>query len=130
MALSAEIRKIDEDEQLVFGWAWVSTDKEGELIVDSHGDAIEPAELELAAYDFVLEARDAGEMHEGDARGTLVESLMLTPEKAEAMGFTTDATAWWVGFHIEDAEAFARVKAGERSMFSIQGIAQEVEDAA
>ena len=38
--------------------------------------------------------------------GKLVESLLLTPQKAEAMGLTApaDLTAWWVGFHIEDAE--------------------------
>ncbi len=127
MAISAEIRKVDPDQQLVFGWAWVSTDDDGNLVVDSHDEVIEPAEIEAAAYDYVLEARDAGEMHEGEAVGKMVESLLLTPEKAEAMGLgKTEATAWWVGMYIEDPEVFGKIKQGDYKMFSVQGIASEV----
>ncbi len=118
-----KIAKIVEDEQLVFGWASVSADAEGRLIVDSHGDVIEPAELERAAYDFMIEARKSGERHEGDAVGDVVESVMITPQKAEAMGIEAPHTGWWIGVHIPDAEVFAKVKSGEYEMFSIEGTA-------
>ena len=128
MATSARIVKVNEDEQLVFGWAWVSADAAGELVVDSHGDVIEPEEIEIAAYNYVLEARDAGQMHEGESLGKMVESVLVTPQKAEAMGLPkTDFVGWWVGFHIEDAEVFGKVKSGELPMFSVQGIAHEAE---
>ncbi len=38
------------DEHLVFGWAWVANGTDGRPVVDSQGDAIEPEELEQAAY--------------------------------------------------------------------------------
>lgn len=122
---ATKIAKVDEDEQLVFGWAYVSTGADGDLIVDSDGESIEPHELEKAAYDYVLEAREAGEMHEGEPLGKMIESLVVTPEKAGAMGLPpTEATGWWVGFHIEDADAFAKVKNGEYAMFSVQGFGE------
>lgn len=124
---SVEVAKLDDEQQLVFGWAWVSKDANGELVVDSQGEAIEPDDLELAARDFMVNARGAGQMHEGEAIGNVVESFVLTPEKAKTMGIETQAVAWWVGMHIPDEEAFAKVKSGEFSMFSIQGLAETVD---
>ena len=127
MAISAEIRKVDVDEQLVFGWAWVSPNKDGTLVIDSQGESIETAELEKAAYDFMLNARTANAEHTATDIGEMVESLVITPEKAKAMGLPdTQQTGWWIGVHITDAEQFARVKAGEFRMFSIEGVAGEV----
>lgn len=121
-----EIAKLDEDERLVFGWANVSMRADGELIVDRQGDIIEPAELEKAAYDFVLDFRESGVNHKGETKGRLVESLVVTPEKLAAMGLAKDAlpTGWWIGVKIDDPEVFKRVKKGELAMFSIQGSAQ------
>ena len=128
MAISAEIRKVVPEERLVFGWAYVSTDESGTLLVDTQGDAIEPAELEKAAYDHVLNFGDTGVSHEGETVGKMVESFMLTPEKAEAMGLPeTQAAGWWVGYKLADAEVFAKVKDGTYSMWSIQGSAAETE---
>lgn len=126
-AKAMQVAKVVEDQQLVFGWASISTDPTGALIVDSDGESIEPAELEKAAYDYVLEARAAGELHKGDAVGQIVESLVLSPEKASAMGFTMPPmTGWWIGVHVEDPEVFAKVKDGTYSMFSIEGRAELV----
>lgn len=120
------VAKVDDEQRMVFGWAYVSEKDEG-LVVDSDGESIEPAELEKAAYDYVLHARDGGELHAGEATGRLVESLMVTKEKAAAMGVTLPEgkTGWWVGFQF-DPEAFAKVKNGEYEMFSVQGFAEEV----
>jgi hypothetical protein len=124
---SDEVRivKVDEDEGLVFGWASVAATADGELVVDSHDEIIEPAELEKAAYEYVLRFGEAGVMHQGESVGRLVESLVLTPEKAAAMGIPAPMdTAWWIGMKIGNPEVFAKVKDGTYPMFSIQGLAQ------
>lgn len=131
-----QIAKINEDEQLVFGWASVSMTKEDQLVVDSHGDVIEPAELENAAYEFMLDFRKSGERHEGGSVGEVVESVVITKQKAEAMNIEAPHTGWWIGVKIQDAETFAKVKSGEYEMFSIEGtaipedVSYEVEDVA
>src|SRR3972149_8799373 len=57
---AVKVCKVDTEQQLVFGWASVSSDGNGRLVVDSDGEMIEPHELEQAVYDYVLEAREAG----------------------------------------------------------------------
>lgn len=125
--IPVEIKKSNVDQQLVFGWANVSM-ADGEMVVDSHGDTIALAELENAAYAFNLHYRATGEMHLGDVKGELVESFMVTPEKLEKMGLEPNALplGWWVGFHVDDPELFAKVKSGEYRAFSIQGTAKRV----
>lgn len=117
------IVKVDEERQYVFGWASVSIAKNGEMVEDSQGDVIELPELEEAAYHFSLDFGLSGAMHLGEAVGSLIESFVVTPEKLAALGLAADVLpyGWWVGFHIEDYETFAKIKKGEYSMFSIQG---------
>lgn len=124
------IAKVDEDQGLVFGWASLAATAEGDLVIDAHDDTIEPDELEKAAYEYVLKFGDAGEMHTGGSVGRLVESLVLTKEKAQAMGIAEPmAIAWWIGFKIADPEVFEKVKDGTYPAFSIQGLAQVEDDA-
>lgn len=119
------ICKLIEDERLVFGWASVVTDEQGQPVVDSEGDTIDAADLEHAVYDYVLEARDAGERHEGEPVGQIVESLMMTLDKASAMGIDSQqAAGWWVGVKVDSPEVFAKVKDGTYKMFSIEGTAE------
>ena len=126
----ADVRvyKVD-DEGLVFGWANVAITADGETITDAHGDQIEKADLEAAAYDFVLKFGDTGVMHQGPSVGRLVESMMFTAEKAEALGVPAESlpVGWWVGFKIDDPDVFAKVKDGTYPMFSIQGLAEREE---
>lgn len=117
-----EIAKVDAAQQMVFGYANVSMKRDGALLTDLQGDQIAPDALELGAYDFVLNSRASGAMHEGGVVGQLVESVVFTPEKLEKMGFAKDAipASWWVGFKL-DAPTFAKVQSGAYRMFSIQG---------
>lgn len=120
--ISGKIEKVDEEQQLVFGWASVSV-KDGGLIKDSHDDTIQESELEKASYDFVLKSRKAGEMHQTtEGIGDLVESIFFSVEKQRALGLAESPLpiGWWVGFHV-NAEVFEKVKSGEYSMFSIGG---------
>lgn len=126
----ARIIKADADQNMVFGWASVIENADGTPAVDSQGDVIYPDELEKAAYKFVLEVRKAGEMHRRvEGVGELVESVVLTKAKREAMGLPTGATGWWVGFKVAP-EIFAKVKSGEYGGFSIggRGLRKEIKE--
>lgn len=122
------IAKTAEDKQLVFGWANIAKDANGEFPLDWDGDVTDPTELEKAAYTFVLKYRETGTDHEGEAVGRLVESVVFTKEKQEALGIPEGILpeGWWVGFYIEDKEIFEKVKKGEYQMFSVQGKARRM----
>lgn len=143
-----EIAKLDEAECLVFGFANVSVSKAtshgsgGEEFFDLQFDSVPPADLEKAAYNYILDSREADEMHKGSAIGQIVESIVFTPEKLEK--FATDPATgkingddlavlkrlfpcrWWVGYKLEKS-SFAKVKSGEFKMFSIAGEADRQE---
>lgn len=120
-----EIKKINEDERLVFGWFSV-VEKGGKLIKDGEGDHIEPEQLEKAAYNYVLDARIAGDSHVRKGVGQLVESIVFTKEKQEALGIDLGCVGWWGGFHIDDDSVWDKIKKGEYPMFSIGGTGTRV----
>lgn len=119
------ILKSEDDKRLVFGWASVALTVDGEALEDRQSDMIDPEDLEEAAYDYVLNFRDTGEEHIQSMRkrGKLVESCVLTREKQRAMGIPEGIVpvGWWIGFHIDDDDAWQRVKNGTYQMFSIEG---------
>lgn len=122
--VQGDISKMDDDQRLVFGWASIGIDKDGTIIEDRQGDILDDSdEIEKAAYDFVLNSRDGGEMHLRKGVSTLVESVVFTPEKCEAMGIPAGIlpTGWWVGFRVNDEEVWKAVKGGKYRMFSVHG---------
>ena len=124
------IAKMDDDKRLVFGWASISFTADGQQLEDLQHDLILPEDLEEAVYEYVLNFRDSGEEHRPNLRkkGKLVESCVFTAEKQKAMGLPEGIlpVGWWIGFKIEDDEAWAKVKDGTYRMFSIEGKAQRV----
>lgn len=126
------IMKTDDDKRLIFGWASVAIRTDGEQIVDHQQDLIDPEDLEEAVYEYVLNFRDSGEEHIGTLRkkAKMVESCIFTKEKMQAMGIPEGIVpeGWWIGFYVEDDEAWKKVKSGIYQMFSIegQGIREEV----
>lgn len=133
---SFSIYKTESDKRLVFGWASISITVDGEQLEDRQKDMIDPEDLEEAAYEYVLNFRDTGEEHIPTMRkkGKLVESCVFTAEKQKAMGIPEGIVpvGWWIGFKIEDDDAWERVKNGTYKMFSIEGKAnrEQVEKAA
>jgi 2'-5' RNA ligase len=133
--LRAEIAKIDDDQQIVFGWASVSVGKDGELLVDRQDDVIFPEDLEHAAYDFVLNSRQADTSHDEVTKAHLVESVVFTAEKLEKMGLAfvtpegelkkSDAQLcmWWSGFFVPSPDVWAGIRKGDFAAFSIGGFA-------
>lgn len=122
-----KIAKVAEDERVVFGWASVVT-KGGKLIVDKQGDAIEPQVLEAAAYDYMLESRRHGHMHETVFEdGAIVESMVFTTEKQKALGIDLGQEGWWVGYYVKNDDVWAAIKSGELPEFSIGGLGVAVD---
>lgn len=120
----ATILKTDDEQRIVWGWAYVSTEK-GELLTDTQGDSIEPVEMVKMANDFMLSARTAKAMHQGEGIGEMIHSLPLTADLAKALGIETEREGWIVGMKVHDDAVWERVRAGEFSGFSIGGRAKE-----
>lgn len=115
-----------DEEQLVFGWASVARDASGARPLDWQGDLIDASDLEAAVYKFNLDSRVSNDAHKPDTfNGLLVESIMFTKEKMQAMGIPegTVPEGWWVGFKIYDRDIYMKVKNREYNMFSIEGSA-------
>lgn len=124
ISVTSEFAKVDDERRLAFGWAYV-TDDDGQVVVDHSGDFVDakslPA-LEDSAYEYVLTSREGDEMHERfENVAKLVESVMVTPEKREAMGLEGARTGWWVGYRVEDDSVWEKIKDGTYTALSIRG---------
>jgi hypothetical protein len=132
VVVRGDISKVDDEQRLVFGYAYVCQNDTGQ-VVDKSGDFVEDSEeLAKAAYDFVLKSRDGGDWHKRVGVSTMVESVVFTPEKIAKMGLPdTTPTGWWVGYKIHDDEVWGKVKDGTYSSFSVhgKGVRKEVKDA-
>lgn len=121
-----EVIKFDNEQKLVFGWANIIKDEDGEIYVDSQGDFIDDiGQLEKAAYDYVLHSRNGAEMHINQNVARVVESFVVTPDKLEALNLVskTDAipAGWWIGFKVDDDDVWEKVKDGSYTGFSVHG---------
>ena len=141
-----KIEKIDEEQRMVFGW-FSEIEVDGETVIDADDDYIVEADLEKSAYDFVLNVRAAGEKHKLAKRkkvdgvvvsirkkkkviGRLVESMVFTKEKQELLGIDLGRVGWFGGFLIDDESAWAGVKSGKYTAFSLGGTGTRIEEAA
>lgn len=116
------------DQGLVSGWANVARNADGTIPLDWQGDIIRPEVLEKAAIDFMLHYRESGEMHRGNSKGTVVESIVLTKDKQAALGIPEGVVpeGWFITVKIDDPTVFEKVKSGHYRMFSIQGHGKRV----
>lgn len=122
--------KLNDEQQIVYGWASLIQNPDGTPLVDRQGDIILPDELEKAAHEFVLKSRQGGVMHERTGVAKLVASFVTTPELVKALFPTAHAgtvpVGWVVGFKVTDPTVWKRVKDGELTMFSIHGTGERV----
>ena len=121
------LAKVDEDKKLVFGWASIIKDSEGKILLDRQDDFIDDEEeLEKSAYSYVLNSRDGGEMHINRGVSTMVESVVFSKEKQQALGIPegTVPVGWWIGFKVNDDRVWDQVKKGDYSGFSVHGTGQ------
>lgn len=122
------ISKRNDEKRQVFGWASV-VEIDGVPVVDYQNDYLAVETIEKAAYDYVHSSRRGGDMHTpGKTVSHLIESFMVTPEKKELLKLPPETpTGWWVGFQVDDDEAWELVKAGKRPEFSIHGSGTRVD---
>lgn len=121
-----EIHKLDDAKNLVYGWASIALDADGQPVVDGEGDVIRVADLERAAHEFVKHYREANERHSGPKVGDLVQSVVTTPDVQAALGLPEGTpVGWFVAFELEP-DVFAKVASGEYESFSIEGTARRV----
>lgn len=131
-SIPIKVAKALPDQQMIFGWASV-VEKNGQLIIDKQDDVIPVHELEGAVYDFMLDARDHGTMHDVIGTGRCIESMMFTLEKQKILDIVIkDAdghqiVAWWAGFKVDNPAVWELHKAGKLPEFSIGGTAVPVE---
>lgn len=119
-----QVEKVHPEQRLVFGWLYVSKTKDGTQVVDHSGETIQPSVLEKAAYEWALNSRKAGDMHQRvDGIGRMVSSVVFTKDVQAAMGIppNTVPEGWWVGFYMDDDAAWDAAKTGVKKMFSIGG---------
>lgn len=125
-SLRIPITKTDADQNLVFGWGQViHEDGKDPATLDTQGDIVDEATLEKAFYGFAEDARLTGEMHQGEGIGKMVECMVFTKAKQEALGIDLKKVGAWVGFRVPP-ETFAKVKDGTYPAFSIQGMGRRV----
>jgi hypothetical protein len=135
--LRGNVIKLDQARHLVFGWFSI-VEIDGRKLEDVQEDIIQEATLETSAYEFVLNARVGGEMHNDDGTGAvrgvgrLVESVVFTHEKQDAMRASLEdqgiqatldlgCVAWWGGFYIDNPSTWAKITSGELRAWSIGG---------
>jgi hypothetical protein len=118
-----KVEKLDETQGLVYAWASV-IEENGEPVIDLQGDIIEESELEKAAFDFMQEYRDTGEMHAQMGVGTVVGSMVFTKELQKALGIDLKKVGWLVVMKVTDEEVKAKIAQGSYPMLSIGGEAE------
>ena len=116
------------DEGLVSGWANVAVNADGTIPLDWQGDIIRPEVLEKAAINFMLDYRSSGVMHQGLSQGVVVESIVFTKQKQEAIGIPPGCVpeGWFITVKVTNPELFQEVKNGKYRMFSIQGSGKRI----
>jgi len=118
---------IKEDENnLIFGWAYVRETKDGEQVIDHSGEFTKAEnfkDMELATYAYNLAYRQADRQHDLVPKGFLIESVVLTKEKMAKMGIPEGIVpeAVWVGFYFPDDNDYAEIKKMAHPMFSMYG---------
>ena len=114
------ICKLDDDEQMAYGWASVAT-VDGVMVLDRQDDEIAVPDLREMAHDFIGK-RVVGELHQRTADiGEVRESIVFDKRLQDALGIDLGREGWFIGVHVRDRATWDRVKSGELGAFSIAG---------
>ncbi|MCK9601609.1 MAG: XkdF-like putative serine protease domain-containing protein [Sphaerochaeta sp.] len=117
------IQKADEEKGRVFGWASLAFTADGRQVEDVQKDIVDETELESAAYAFMVEFQEAGEMHQRTGVAKVIESMVFTKEKQATLGIPEGVmpVGWWLGLEVTDPEVKKAVKERKLTAFSIGG---------
>jgi hypothetical protein len=125
LMVEARIAKAEDTQRRLFGWASIAVMKNGQSLLDLQGDVIEIEDLAEGWYGYVKESGELNFLHREDCRASLIEAIVFTPEKLDALGLPPDALPLgaWVGYELDDEADYQRVKDAGYFMFSIEGSA-------
>lgn len=119
-SITVPIAKADDELRTVWGWASV-THEAGQVVTDTQGDQIDIGDLVKAAHGFMTDSRIGGDMHDVMGIGTVVESLVFSPDVQKALGVDLGKIGWFIGLRVTDDGVWKRVKDGELAAFSFGG---------
>lgn len=112
-------KAVDEKRQ-VFGFFSI-VEENGVPLIDCQGDIIPVEDIEKAAYKYVKFSRMGDDRHDERCKATLIESMVFTKEKQEALGIDLGVVGWWGGFEVHDDALWQNFKEGKYEGFSIGG---------
>lgn len=122
LELLLEKAQVQEDQQLVSGYAYV-TEEHGQQVVDHSGDVISTEEIQKAAHDFIAVSRQGGVEHVRKA-GEIVDSIVFTEELNRVLQKSDGLVGWFITYHVQDAGVWKMVKDRELRAFSIGGVSE------
>lgn len=122
------IQKLDAKKRLVTGWASIVTSKDGVPIIDHDDDVILVDDLEKAVHELGMDggAGKVSDMHESDGKASIVESMVVSKEKREALGFGTGPEGWIVTLKVHDDELMKQIESGEKAELSLKGRSKRI----
>lgn len=118
--IDVEIKKVDEELGIVFGYAIVCLEK-GEQFFDSQGDHITEDAMLEATSSFMSGFRVAKDMHVGGTVGQVVYGFPVTTEIAKALDILVEKTGFIVGMKPDSAQLLEKYAKGQYTGFSIGG---------
>lgn len=116
---AADLFKTDDELQIVYGWASVSTIN-GVEVEDLQGDTITVKAQREWFHDLVRGQRAGTFEHEGDFCNEVVEGLVLDHALQKSLGIDLGMEGLIVGTYVPDPANWAKVKTGDW-MYSIAG---------
>lgn len=134
------ILKLNEEQRLFGGWAYVARLPDGSLVEDHSGDVIDTPEawdaLTKAFIRYALVGRTGDYMHTDMDAADLVEMMIVDQPKREALGLPEGVLpdAIYVSYKARESPAGERlwrgIKAGRIRALSIvgQGVYEELEE--
>jgi hypothetical protein len=122
--LKGVVSKVDTKLGLVFGWGIICTEKNAAGDFEDHydlqGDHIPVDVMIESTSDFMLNSREAHDMHKGSRHGAVVHSMPMTREIAKAFGVEADREGWMIAMKPSPA-VLQKFESGEYRGFSIGG---------
>lgn len=117
---TVEIRKLDEEKQMVFGVVYAPDD------VDTQGEYAKAEDIEKAAHSFMRDLRNdrIDKQHNELPQEAFVAETWIV-RKADEL-FPEDEGAWAVGIKVEDPDLWQLAKDGEIGGLSMGGTADKV----
>ena len=134
------IAKLDDEQRLFGGWAYVARMPDGTLVEDHSGDVIDTPEaweaLTKAFVRYALVGRTGDFMHSDFEAADLIEMMIVDKAKREALGLPEGVLpdAIYVSFKARESPAGERlwrgIKKGTIRALSIvgQGFREDLED--